>query len=95
MPKATQRSGSKSGSLDVTKAIVLLLAVTITGLIMLLLFANVIDLTSLNRPLITTFDECVAAQGSRVQESYPAVCVTTDGSQFVQPLNEVPTSITE
>ncbi len=33
----------------------------------------------------TSFSECKAASGSRIQESYPEVCVTEDGERFVNP----------
>lgn len=32
---------------------------------------------------ITNYDECANAAGSVIQESYPEVCVTKDGEQFV------------
>lgn len=37
----------------------------------------------------TNFKECVAASGSRVQESYPEVCVTEDGERFTNPDQKV------
>ena len=33
----------------------------------------------------TNFKECVATSGSRIQESYPEVCVTEDGERFTNP----------
>jgi len=39
-------------------------------------------------PAITSFDECMKSKGSIVQESYPATCVTRDGTRFVQPVNQ-------
>jgi hypothetical protein len=38
--------------------------------------------------IITTYEDCVNARGSAIQESYPSVCVTSDGKRFVQPLSE-------
>ncbi len=35
-----------------------------------------------------TYEECIQASGSLVQESYPAVCTTLSGDSFVQPLTE-------
>lgn len=35
---------------------------------------------------ITSYDECVKSEGSRVQESYPPVCVTKDLKHFTQSL---------
>lgn len=33
---------------------------------------------------ISTFEECISSTGSRIQESYPRVCVTSDGKRFVE-----------
>lgn len=33
---------------------------------------------------IHTYESCVAAKGSRIQESYPAICITSLGDQFPQ-----------
>ena len=44
---------------------------------------------------ISTYQECLAAKGSRVQESYPGVCVTVSGQRFTQPVtspSSTPTS---
>ncbi len=37
----------------------------------------------------TNYSECVAASGSRIQESYPEVCVTEDGERFTNPDQKV------
>lgn len=34
---------------------------------------------------VTTYDECIKTAGSRIQESYPATCITRDGKRFTQP----------
>jgi hypothetical protein len=34
----------------------------------------------------TTYQECVEAPGSMIQESYPATCITKNGARFTQPL---------
>jgi hypothetical protein len=34
-----------------------------------------------------TYDECVSREGSRIQESYPATCITREGDYFVQPID--------
>lgn len=36
-------------------------------------------------PTVTTYEECIRAKGSRVQESFPPTCVTRDGKRFTQP----------
>lgn len=38
-------------------------------------------------PPVTSFDECIKAKGSIIQESYPATCVTRDNRRFIQPTN--------
>ena len=37
---------------------------------------------------INSYESCIAAQGSRIQESYPATCVTSLGARFTQPLSD-------
>lgn len=37
---------------------------------------------------VTTYEECIRAKGSRVQESYPATCITRRGERFTQPTIE-------
>ena len=36
-------------------------------------------------PAIKTFDDCQKAKGSKLQETYPEVCVTTSGKSFTNP----------
>ena len=40
------------------------------------------------QPAVATFEACTKATGSKIQESYPPVCVTRDGNRFTQPLTE-------
>lgn len=35
---------------------------------------------------VLSYEECLVTEGSLLQESYPATCVTRSGQQFVQPL---------
>jgi len=37
---------------------------------------------------ITNYDECLKADGSIVQDSYPATCVTRDKQRFTQPVEQ-------
>ncbi len=49
----------------------------------------------LQRPVaVGSYDECTHVPSSIIQEKYPAVCVTTDGQQFVQPTPQVSPSAT-
>ncbi len=44
-----------------------------------------------SKPPITTYEECVNAEGSAVTEMYPSVCITRDGIRFVEPTIPDPT----
>jgi len=35
---------------------------------------------------ISSYEECLVSEGSSLQESYPATCVTRNQQRFVQPL---------
>jgi hypothetical protein len=35
-----------------------------------------------------TYAECLKSPGSRLQESFPAICITTEGNYFVQELSD-------
>lgn len=37
---------------------------------------------------ITNYEECIKSEGSRIQESYPATCVTKDNQRFTQPIEQ-------
>ena len=37
---------------------------------------------------IASYEGCVQDSGSVIQETYPAVCVTSDGQRYIQPLSE-------
>ena len=42
-----------------------------------------------NKPKIPqNFEDCTKTKGSIIRESYPAVCVTKDNKEFIQPLSE-------
>lgn len=38
-------------------------------------------------PEITSYEMCIKAKGSVIQESYPATCITKDGKRFIQPVD--------
>jgi hypothetical protein len=63
-------------------AIVTILFITAAAL------TYVFVLPKLTPPTITTYEECIEAPDSQIQESYPQVCVTASGEQFVQPITE-------
>jgi hypothetical protein len=44
-----------------------------------------------NLKSIDSYDSCVAAEGSIIQESYPSTCITRIGIRFTQPLNRFST----
>ncbi len=68
------------------KKTIVIIAVIIFALLVVfsiwLLMSNVKTDQSINDK-ITNFDECAAA-GNRIQESYPARCITEYGQSFVQ-----------
>lgn len=35
---------------------------------------------------ISSYDDCVKAKSSLIQESYPTICVTAAGQRFIQPI---------
>ena len=39
------------------------------------------------QPLIASYEDCITAKGSIVQESYPATCVTASDQRFTQPIS--------
>lgn len=41
---------------------------------------------------IKTFDDCKKSAGSKIQESFPEVCVTANGKRFTEPENEISSS---
>jgi putative hemolysin len=51
------------------------------------------------KPVINSYEECVEAKGSFIQESYPPVCVTKGGLRFtsneVTPVTPVPLPLTK
>ncbi len=52
--------------------------------------------TYFSLPAIQSYEECVVAKGSSIQESYPPVCITKSGLSFTQELsNLIPPSVTE
>jgi len=61
-----------------------LLLVAIIGTAAYLFYQN----QNKQTPQPTSYEECVNAQDSVIQESYPATCVTKDGERFIQPLSE-------
>lgn len=43
-------------------------------------------------PEVTSYEACLKAKGSTLQESYPATCVTRDGKRFTQPIDPTDTN---
>jgi len=63
--------------------LLVLLTVTTVGFL-----ANQIKKLKQKAQRPTSYQECTEAPGSKVQETYPAICATKDGVRFVQPLSE-------
>jgi hypothetical protein len=67
------------------KKIVATILIIITT-IMLGIIVVIISKISINQTsTITNYEQCVSS-GGRIQESFPAKCVTDDGRSFVQPI---------
>ncbi len=45
---------------------------------------------ALDRPAVSSYETCIEATGSVLQESYPEVCVTKDGARFQNPAQLAP-----
>lgn len=43
-------------------------------------------------PMITSYEACVQAKDSTIQERYPAICITKHGTHFVQPIDQAHTA---
>lgn len=65
-------------------SIVIALVVLILGALGFLLWQN-LSKAGQGSTSVTTYAECVAAEGSIIQESYPERCVTIDGKSFTNP----------
>jgi hypothetical protein len=65
------------------------LVVTLFLFLALFAIAFIIASSAVNKPVPpTTYGECVKSKDSVIRESYPAVCVAKDGTEFIQPLSE-------
>jgi hypothetical protein len=67
------------------------LVLILSGILIGVLTARLLPLSSTqNLPpstsMPTTYEECLEDPGSRVQESYPATCITAAGVSFIQPI---------
>lgn len=72
----------QSGSAHVV--IIVCLAVALLGALGWIFWQNFVS-TDNKSGNITNYAECAADEGSRIQESYPEVCVTKDGKSFTNP----------
>ncbi len=61
--------------------------VIIFSLFFVFLLALMLVFRSHPTTLINSYETCITAPGSKIQESYPAICVTSDGKRFIQPLS--------
>lgn len=72
------------------KIIGLLLLAGVLAVIALVII-NMAPRASLPSPVVTNFEECVAA-GNAVMESYPRQCRSKDGRLFIEEIHDTPTS---
>lgn len=68
----------KEGSKSITIIVILFIAIAVLSLGGFLIYKSYSD-----KEVIATFEECVSAQGSTVEQSYPPVCVAKDGTRYV------------
>lgn len=65
------------------KTIVIVQGVVIAILLFLFIYLSV---TRTDTKELTSYEDCTQAEGSIIQESYPATCVAENGQRFVQPI---------
>lgn len=62
----------------------------VTLLMILGVFMVAFTITYLNTMAVvvpaTSYEECVSQPSSKLEESYPAVCIAKDGTKFIEPL---------
>lgn len=63
----------------------IIIVVLVIGLIGALGFAYYKAFIMQSQATVSNFAECKTASGSKIQESYPEVCVTEDGKRFTNP----------
>src|SRR3989338_2886533 len=73
----------KASRFPIFFVVLILILLTVTGVFA---YQNWQMRQQLNAP--TTYEECIKAPGSVLQESYPATCVTKDGKSFRQILTD-------
>ncbi|HRQ86944.1 MAG TPA: hypothetical protein PLY16_02430 [Candidatus Saccharibacteria bacterium] len=82
MGRKLKKSSGGAGIIVLVVAIVAVVLAAVTYIFVTLTFGP-------PETLVTNFDECVAAKGSSLLESYPEQCVTSDGRSFVNPHQEL------
>jgi putative hemolysin len=91
--KAEKEEGHKKGSSkNVAIISIIFISIAVLALGGFLIYKNLSG-----KEVVTTFEECMTAEGSVLEESYPPVCLAKNGSRFVaevpemeEPKNEVP-----
>src|SRR3989344_676844 len=85
-------TGSKKNSDWFVKIFTLpVVSMGLSAFLMILLFgaAFFIAYQKVNKPKIPqNYEDCTKTKGSIIRESYPAVCVTKDKKEFIQPISE-------
>jgi putative hemolysin len=85
--KQDANKSKKEGSKSITIIIILFVAIAVLSLGGFLIYKNYSD-----QEVIATFEECMSAQGSTIEQSYPPVCIDKDGTRYIAevPLVEEP-----
>jgi len=93
--KQKEKTHKQGSSKSVTVIFIIFISIAILSLGGFLIYKNYSE-----QEIITTFEECMATEGSVLEESYPPVCLTKSGTRFVaevpameEPINEMPIPI--
>ena len=82
IPTTTQERNNsvenREGSKNTTLIFILFIATAVLALGGFYIYKSYSD----KEEVVETFEECMAAKGSTVEESYPPICITEDGYEF-------------
>lgn len=77
----------------VIKWMIIIQTIVLSVLVFLFIYFSLFGVPG--RKPITSYEECVAAQDSVIQESYPATCITKQKQRFTQPIDGIQTAPVE
>jgi hypothetical protein len=78
----------KSGSQNIFTSRYASILVTVSLLFSLFGISFVIAYNHINKPKpAESYEQCIKSKGSVIRETYPAICVSEEGKEFIQPLS--------